>query len=75
MISYLQPFVDGNKRTARMVSNAILLANGYYPLSYRSVDEVEFKKALILFYEQNNLFHLKRIFLDQLQFAIQQYFV
>lgn len=75
MISYLQPFVDGNKRTARMVSNAILLANGYYPLSYRNVNEVEFKKALILFYEQNNLFHLKRIFLEQQQFAIQHYFI
>ncbi len=75
MISYLQPFADGNKRTARMVSNAILLANNYYPLSYRSVDEVEFKKALILFYEQNNLFHLKRIFLDQQQFAIKHYFI
>lgn len=75
MISYLQPFTDGNKRTARMISNSILLANGYYPLSYRSVDEVEFKKALILFYEQNNLFHMKRIFLDQQQFAIQHYFI
>lgn len=75
MISYLQPFVDGNKRTARMVSNAVLLANGFYPLSYRSVDEVEFKKALILFYEQNNLYHLKRIFLAQQQFAIHTYFV
>lgn len=75
MISYIQPFADGNKRTARMVSNAILLANGYYPLSYRSVDEVDFKKALILFYEQNNLYHLKRIFLEQQRFAIGQYFV
>ncbi|HCC84391.1 MAG TPA: cell filamentation protein Fic [Candidatus Pacebacteria bacterium] len=75
MISYLQPFTDGNKRTSRMVSNAILLANGYFPLSYRSVDEVEYKKALILFYEQNNLFHLKRIFLEQQQFAITNYFL
>lgn len=74
MISYIQPFADGNKRTARMVSNALLLANGYYPLSYRSVDEVEFKKALILFYEQNNLYHLKRMFLEQQKFAMQQYF-
>lgn len=75
MISYLQPFADGNKRTARMISNAILLANGYYPLSYRSVDGVEFKKALILFYEQNNIFHLKRLFVEQQQFAIENYFV
>lgn len=74
MLSYLQPFADGNKRTARMVSNAVLLANGYYPLSYRSVDDVAFKKALILFYEQNNLYHLKRIFLEQQKFAIGQYF-
>jgi len=75
MISYLQPFTDGNKRTSRMISNAILLSNGYYPLSYRSVDEVEYKKALILFYEQNNIFHLKKIFIEQQQFAINNYFL
>lgn len=75
MISYIQPFNDGNKRTSRMVSNAILLANDYYPLSYRSVDEVEYKKALILFYEQNNIYHLKRLFIEQQKFAIENYFV
>lgn len=75
VIAYLQPFTDGNKRTSRMISNAILLANGYYPLSYRSIDEVEYKKALILFYEQNNLYHLKRIFLEQQRFAIENYFL
>jgi len=75
MLSYLQPFNDGNKRTSRMVSNAILIANGYYPLSYRSVDEIEYKKALIIFYEQNNLFHLKRIFIEQQKFAINNYFI
>jgi len=75
MIAYLQPFTDGNKRTSRMISNAILLANSYFPLSYRSVDEVEYKKALILFYEQNNIYHLKRIFLEQQKFAIDNYFL
>ncbi len=75
MIAYLQPFIDGNKRTSRMVTNAVLLANGYFPLSYRSVDEVEYKKALILFYEQNNIYHLKRIFLEQQRFAIDNYFL
>lgn len=75
MIAYLQAFTDGNKRTSRMISNAALLANGYFPLSYRSVDEVEYKKALILFYEQNNIYHLKRIFLEQQKFAIDNYFL
>src|SRR3989339_1816819 len=59
IIAYLQPFTDGNKRTSRMISNAILLANGYYPLSYRSVDEVEYKKSLIIFCK-------KFSFIDQL---------
>lgn len=37
IISYIQPFNDGNKRTARIVSNAILLANGYCPISFRTI--------------------------------------
>jgi len=74
MISYIQPFSDGNKRTSRMLANAILLANDFYPLSYRSVDEVTYKKALILFYEQNSIDSLKRIFIDQYRFALETYF-
>lgn len=74
MIAYIQPFADGNKRTARMLSNAILLANDFYPLSYRSVEETLYKKALILFYEQNSLYHLKRIIIDQYIFALNTYF-
>ena len=73
MIAYLQPFADGNKRTARMLTNAILIANNYYPLSYRSVDENEYKQALILFFETNNLYHLKRLFVDQYRFALSTY--
>jgi len=75
MIAYIQPFADGNKRTSRMLSNAILLAHDYFPLSYRSVDVNEYKKAIIVFYEQNNLYHLKKIFLEQQQFAVNNYFL
>lgn len=74
MISYIQPFADGNKRTARMLANAVLLANDYYPLSYRSVDETFYKKALVLFYEQNSLYYLRQIINDQYKFAINTYF-
>jgi len=38
-----------------MLSNAILLAHSSIPLSYRVVDVEEYKKAVILFYEINNL--------------------
>ena len=74
MIAYIQPFEDGNKRTSRILSNAILLANGYCPLSYRSVDEIEYKKAIILFYEQNNVSYFKELFIEQFKQAISKYF-
>lgn len=75
MIAYIQPFTDGNKRTARMLANAVLLAHDFYPLSYRSVDENMYKQALILFYETGNLYHVKRILVEQYQFALRTYFV
>jgi predicted transcriptional regulator/fido (protein-threonine AMPylation protein) len=74
LISYIQPFIDGNKRTARIVSNAILLNHNYCPLSFRTVDSIEYKKALLLFYEQNNILNFKQIFIDQYQFAVNTYF-
>ena len=74
LLTYIQPFTDGNKRTARMLANAILLAHDHFPLSYRSINENEYKQALILFYETNNLFHIKRLFLDQYRFALKTYF-
>jgi len=49
LISYIQPFGDGNKRTARIVSNAILMYNDYCPISFRTIDSVEYKKAMLLF--------------------------
>jgi Fic family protein len=74
LISYIQPFVDGNKRTARIVSNAILMNNKYCPISFRTVDSVEYKKAMLLFYEQNNLSVFKEIFINQFEFAVNTYF-
>lgn len=74
LISYIQPFVDGNKRTARIVSNAILVNHNYCPISFRTVDSIEYKKAMLLFYEQNNISRFKEIFIDQFRFAVNTYF-
>jgi Uncharacterized conserved protein len=74
LIAYIQPFEDGNKRTSRLVANAILLAGGACPLSYRNVDEAEYKKAVVLFYEQNNLSYFKSLFIEQFKFAVENYF-
>ena len=74
LLSYIQPFTDGNKRTARITSNALLIAHGYCPLSFRTVDSIDYKKAMLIFYEQNNLHAFKQIFISQFEFAVSEYF-
>ena len=74
LLSYIQAFTDGNKRTARITSNAILIANGYCPISFRTVDSIDYKKAMLMFYEQNNIAAFKKIFIDQFLFAVKTYF-
>lgn len=74
LLSYIQAFNDGNKRTARIISNAILIANQYCPISFRTIDSVEYKKAMLIFYEQNNIRVFKEIFMEQFRFAVKTYF-
>ena len=74
LLSYIQAFVDGNKRTARITSNAVLIANGYCPISFRTVDSIDYKKAMLMYYEQNNIAAFKKIFIEQFLFAVKTYF-
>jgi Fic family protein len=74
LLSYIQAFTDGNKRTARITSNAILIAYGYCPISFRTVDSIDYKKAMLMFYEQNNIAAFKKIFIEQFLFAVRTYF-
>lgn len=74
-IGYVQPFEDGNKRTARLMANGLLLSHSLAPLSYRSVDEEDFRSAMLVFYELNSIMPMKKIFIDQYNFAAQNYAV
>lgn len=74
LLSYIQAFEDGNKRVARIAANAVLMAHGYCPLSYRSVNALDYKKAMLLFYERNNISAIKDIFMGQYAFAVNTYF-
>ena len=74
LISYIQPFADGNKRAARIISNAMLMNHQYCPISFRTVDSIDYKKAMLIFYEQNNISAFKKIFMDQFEFAVKTYF-
>lgn len=72
-LSYIQFFEDGNKRTARLTANAVLLSRHAAPLSYRSVDEIVYREATLVFYETHSLMPLKELFMAQYLFAAEQY--
>jgi len=74
LLSYIQAFTDGNKRTARITCNALLIAWGCCSISFRTVDSIDYKKAMLMFYEQNNIVVLKQIFIEQYEFAVRNYF-
>lgn len=74
-VSYIQPFDDGNKRTARIMANALLLAYDCAPLSYRSVEEKDYREAILVFYEVNSIVPFKNIFVEQYVFAAKNYVV
>lgn len=74
LIAYLQPFSDGNKRTARLIANAVLIAHDYAPLSYRSVNEIVYKESVLLVDEQHSLYWYKKLFLEQFMFTCHNYF-
>ena len=65
---------DGNKRTSRLMANALLISRSLCPLSFRTVEANDYRAALLLFYEQNNLSAFKKMFLEQVEFAMKEYF-
>lgn len=67
MMLYLmrtQPFYDGNKRTAMMVGNLIMIKNGVGIISIPIEKQVEFRKLLIEYYESDNMEKLKLFLYD-----------
>jgi hypothetical protein len=54
-ISYLQAFIDVNKRTARLASIIPLIAGDYVPQSFVEVDQRAYFSATIAVYELNEV--------------------
>ena len=74
LISYIQPFADGNKRTGRIIANALLFQHGCCPISFRKVNSLDYKQALLIFYEQNCITPFKKLFMEQFEYAVNNYF-
>ena len=52
-VSYLQPFIDVNKRTARLASIIPLISQDFVPQSFVDADKTDYLRATIAFYELN----------------------
>jgi prophage maintenance system killer protein len=54
-ISYLQAFIDVNKRTARLSANIPLITNNLVPLSFKDIEKEDYTSAVIAIYELQNI--------------------
>ena len=67
MMLYLmrtQPFYDGNKRTAMMSANQIMIQNGKGIISVPIEHQITFREMLINFYEINDMSKIKKFLYD-----------
>lgn len=66
LMPYLQTFEDGNKRTGRMLANAILISTVGRGFSLRKVEARDLALAYLAFYEFNSLAELQKILQNEL---------
>ena len=59
-----QIFLDGNKRTAMLIANKIMIENGCGIISIPINKQPEFYKLLIKYYETNNNEEIKKYIYD-----------
>lgn len=63
-IAYLQPFKDGNKRTARAMCNVPLIKAGLPPLSFVDFGKKDYLMSMLAFYELGDVRLLEQCFAD-----------
>lgn len=62
----LQPFIDGNKRTSRVLESIVLMNAGIIPVySSRDADLIEYRTGLIHFYETQDYSQYTDYFLNR----------
>lgn len=65
-IARLQPFIDGNKRTSRMVESIVMMNYDLIPIySTKDADILHYRRGLIHFYETGDYTQYADYFLDK----------
>jgi len=71
-ISYLQPFIDVNKRTGRVAANIPLFKKDLCPLSYRDMDSEAYISGLLVFYETQDVSALKKTYVAGYEKSVER---
>jgi Fic family protein len=61
-LSYLQAFIDVNKRTARLAANIPLVRHNLVPISFNDIAIDDYSSALISCYELNQIEPLAQLY-------------
>lgn len=72
-LSYLQPFSDVNKRTARLCANIPLIKLNYVPQSFNDVSREDYTSAIIAIYELQKPDPLAELYIYSYQSTCIQY--
>ena len=72
-LPYLQPFIDMNKRAARLASNIPFLRHDLCPLSFIDIDEKGYIDGLIAIYELNRVDVLREVYTGAYERSCQRY--
>jgi hypothetical protein len=74
-IAYLQPFIDGNKRTGRLLSNIPLLKAGLPPISFIGVGRAEYGVGMTTWYELADTKYLSKAISEGYEITAPSYLV
>ena len=72
-IAYLQPFIDGNKRTSRICANIPLTLYNCSPLAFMDVDRHDYAQAMLGIYEFNDFSAATDLFVWTYRRSIKRY--
>jgi Fic family protein len=70
-LSYLQAFIDVNKRTARLTANIPLVRHNLVPVSFNDIAIDDYNSALISCYELNQIEPLAQLYVWSYQQALR----
>ena len=70
-LAYLQYFADCNKRTARLMQTAVLVATKITPIFFRAESVYGYLNAVVNYYETGKYESYKDLFLNEYQYTIK----